>query len=125
MWLTTPESEVAPLPRKKLLAAGSEQTVRSRVISGKPARMLRTKWTDAREQPDCPGFLPLPLQGMLTQEAHLQIAHSDNEELAFYPCGQTIGLCNDERDCRSVVAAMVGEYIDTVERLAHALDTQE
>lgn len=125
VWLTTPESEVAPLPKKKLLAAGSEHTVRSRVISGKPARMLRTKWTDAWEQPDCPGFLPLPLQGMLAQEAHLRIARSDNEELAFYPCGQAIGLCNDERDCRSVVAGMVDEYIDTVERLAQALGTHD
>ena len=47
VWLTTPESEVAPLPKKKLLAAGSDATVRSRVISGKPARMLRSGWTDA------------------------------------------------------------------------------
>lgn len=123
VWLTTPESEVGPLPKRKLLAAGSDQTVRSRVISGKPARMLRSAWTDAWEAPDCPGFLPLPLQGILTQEAHLRIARSNNEELAFYPCGQTIGLCNDERDCRSVIADMVSEYVDTVERLGRTLDT--
>jgi NAD(P)H-dependent flavin oxidoreductase YrpB (nitropropane dioxygenase family) len=121
VWLTTPESEVEPLPKKKLLAAGSDQTVRSRVISGKPARMLRSRWTDAWEAPDCPGFLPLPLQGMLTQEAHLRIGRSNNEELAFYPCGQTIGMCNDERDCRTVIADMVNEYIDTVERLGQSL----
>jgi len=122
VWLTTPESEVEPLPKKKLLAAGSDATVRSRVISGKPARMLRSRWTEAWEQPDCPGFLPLPLQGMLTQEAHLRIARSGNEELAFYPCGQTIGMCNDERDCRTVVGDMVREYVDTVERLGRTLD---
>ena len=121
VWLTTPESEVAPLPRRKLLAADSGQTVRSRVISGKPARMLRSAWTDAWEKPDCPGFLPLPLQGILTQEAHLRIARANNEQLAFYPCGQAIGMCNDERDCRSVIADMVNEYVDTVERLGRAL----
>jgi NAD(P)H-dependent flavin oxidoreductase YrpB (nitropropane dioxygenase family) len=125
VWLTTPESEVAPLPKKKLLAAGSDATVRSRVISGKPARMLRSGWTDAWESPDCPGFLPLPLQGMLTQEAHLRIARSENEELAFYPCGQTVGLCNDERDCRTVIADMLNEYVDTVERLGRSLAGDE
>ncbi|MBK7727755.1 MAG: nitronate monooxygenase [Gammaproteobacteria bacterium] len=121
VWLTTPESEVAPLPRRKLLAAGSDATVRSRVISGKPARMLRSGWTDAWEAPDCPGFLPLPLQGMLTHEAHRRIARSQNEALAFYPCGQTIGLCNDERDCRTVIADMLNEYVATVERLGSSL----
>jgi len=125
VWLTTPESEVEPLPKKKLLAAGSDQTVRSRVISGKPARMLRSKWTDAWEARDCPGFLPLPLQGMLTQEAHLRIARANDEELAFYPCGQTIGMCNDERDCRSVITDMVTEYIDTVERLGQSLAAED
>jgi len=121
VWLTTPESDVAPTPKKKLLAAGSDDTVRSRVISGKPARMLRTAWTDAWEAKDSPGFLPLPLQGMLVQEPHLRILRSRNEELAFYPCGQTIGHCNDERDCKTIMADMVHEYVETVERLGQSL----
>lgn len=121
VWLTSPESEVDPLAKKKLLAATSNDTVRSRVISGKPARMLRTPWTDAWEAKDCPGFLPLPLQGMLTQEAHLRIVRSHNEELAFHPCGQTVGLCNDERDCKTIISDMVHEYVDTVERLGRSL----
>ena len=125
VWLTTPESDVEPLPKQKLLAAGSGETVRSRVISGKPARMLRSAWTDAWEAKDCPGFLPLPLQGMLVQEAHLRIAKARHPDLAFYPCGQTVGLCNDERDCRSIVRGMVEEYVETVERLAASMNEDE
>lgn len=124
VWLTTRESEVEPAQRKKLLAATSNDTVRSRVISGKPARMLRSEWTDAWEKKDCPGFLPLPLQGMLVQEAHLRIARSQKDELVFYPCGQTVGLCNEERDCRSVIGGMLEEYVATVERLAQTLEAQ-
>ena len=121
VWLGTPESDVEPLPKQKLLAAGSGDTVRSRVISGKPARMLRSEWTDAWEAKDCPGFLPLPLQGLLVQDAHLRIARAKRQELSFYPCGQSIGQCNDERDCRSVINDMMNEYVDTVERLAGSL----
>ncbi len=125
VWLTTPESEVEPLPRKKLLAADSGDTVRSRMLSGKPARMLRSDWTDAWETPDCPGFLPLPLQGMLVHEANLRIVRARHEGLAFYPCGQVIGQCNDERDCRAVIEGMLGAYAETLERLGaqlHAAD---
>ena len=86
---------------------------------------MRSAWTDAWEAKDCPGFLPLPLQGMLVQEAHLRIAKARHPDLAFYPCGQTVGLCNDERDCRSIVRGMVEEYVETVERLAASMNEDE
>lgn len=122
VWLTTPESEVGPLPRKKLLAATSEDTVRTRMLSGKPARMLRSKWTDAWDDANCPGFLPMPLQGMLVQEANLRIDRAGNEELAFYPTGQAVGMTNDERDCKTIVFEMINDYIAAVERLNQTLD---
>jgi NAD(P)H-dependent flavin oxidoreductase YrpB (nitropropane dioxygenase family) len=121
VWLTTPESEVEPLPRKKLLAATSEDTVRTRMLSGKPARMLRSKWTDEWDSAECPGFLPMPLQGMLVQEANLRIARAGNEELAFYPTGQVVGMTNDERDCKTIVFEMINDYIEAVERLNKTL----
>ena len=65
IWLTVAESDMAPLVVEKLLAAPSSQTVRSRALSGKPARQLRTEWTDAWERPDSPGYLPMPMQFML------------------------------------------------------------
>ena len=56
IWLTVAESDMTPLVLEKLLEADSTQTVRSRALSGKPARQLRTEWTDAWERPDCPGL---------------------------------------------------------------------
>ena len=46
----------------------SRDTVRSRAMTGKPARQLRTAWTDAWERPDAPETLPMPLQGILYGE---------------------------------------------------------
>ena len=124
VWLTAPESEVSPLPKSKLLNATSEDTVQSRVISGKPARMLRSKWTDEWETNECPGFLPMPLQGMLVQEAHLRIEKSQNEDLSFYPTGQIVGMMNEEKSCRSIVYDMMNEYIETIEGLHHLLEVE-
>jgi len=122
VWLTTPESEVAPLQKKKLLAATSHDTVRTRMLSGKPARILRSTWTDEWDSEDCPGFLPMPLQGMLVMDANLRIDKAQHPDLAFYPTGQAVGMTNDERDCRSVVFEMINEYIEAVEQLNKTLE---
>ncbi len=70
IWLTTTEADLhSPALTRKLLAAGSGDTVRSRALTGKPARQLRTAWTDAWDDPAGPGTLPMPLQGLLVAEA--------------------------------------------------------
>ncbi len=74
IWLTVAESDMTPLVIEKLLAADSTQTVRSRALSGKPARQLRTEWTDAWDRPDCPGYLPMPLQYMLVADVMARVA---------------------------------------------------
>ena len=42
-------------------------------MTGKPARQLRTPWTEAWDGPDSPGPLPMPLQFMLTADAQARI----------------------------------------------------
>ena len=51
VWLTTHEAETSPVIREKFLAATSADTRRSRSLTGKPARMLRSAWTDAWDEP--------------------------------------------------------------------------
>ena len=43
VWLTTEEAETHPAVKEKFLAATSADTVRSRSLTGKPARMLRSR----------------------------------------------------------------------------------
>ncbi|MBW8710631.1 MAG: nitronate monooxygenase, partial [Mycobacterium sp.] len=67
VWLTTEEAETAPHTVQKFLAATSRDTVRSAGRTGKPARQLKSDWTDAwlpNEGGQKP--LPLPLQSMLS-----------------------------------------------------------
>ena len=65
IWLTVAESSTGGAALDNLLAATSRDTVRSRAMTGKPARQLRTGWTDAWERSDTPDPLPMPLQGIV------------------------------------------------------------
>ena len=61
VWLMTKESEVSAAMQEKFAAASSRDTVRSKSRTGKPARQLRSAWTDAWASGDSPGPLPMPL----------------------------------------------------------------
>src|SRR6202022_1661294 len=54
VWLTTLEADTEPQVRRKLLAASSSGTVRSRAYTGKPTRVLRSSWTDEWDRPGAP-----------------------------------------------------------------------
>jgi NAD(P)H-dependent flavin oxidoreductase YrpB (nitropropane dioxygenase family) len=118
IWLTTAESDMQPMVVEKLLAATSRDTVRSRCMTGKPARQLRTGWTDAWEAEDAPGFLPMPLQYLATAEAQRRIGRSNNREFVGIPVGQIVGSMNAVRPVKDVIFQMVEEFIEASERVA-------
>ena len=122
VWLTTEEAETHPVVKEKFLRATSRDTVRSRSLTGKPARMLRSAWTEAWSDPANPAPLPMPLQPRLVREAQARIARSAHkspgaEELINYFVGQVVGSMNHVKSVRSVVEELVQDYADTMERL--------
>lgn len=122
MWLTVTEADTNPTALENMLAATSRDTVRSRAMTGKPARQLRTKWTEAWEGPDSPGTLPMPLQGILHQEAGRRTIRANSRELVGFPVGQIVGRLNKVRATKDVMREMVEEWIETTERLAAVLE---
>ncbi len=123
IWLTVAEADTGPLVMEKLLAAGSRDTVRSRSLTGKPARQLRTAWTDAWERDDSPGFLPMPLQFMLVSDAYSRIGRSQDREMIGAPVGQIVGQMNQVRPVRDVMFDLVDEYVTAAERIARVSAT--
>ena len=122
VWLTTEEAETHPVVKEKFLKASSRDTIRSRSLTGKPARQLRSAWTDAWSDPANPDPLPMPLQPRLTREAQARIsrvAHKNEgaQQLINYFVGQVVGSMNHVKSVRNVVEEMVQEYADTMERL--------
>jgi NAD(P)H-dependent flavin oxidoreductase YrpB (nitropropane dioxygenase family) len=127
VWLTTAEAETHPVVKEKFLAARSSDTTRSRSITGKPARQLKSAWTDAWDGPGSPGPLPMPLQPLLTDYALHRIrraAAAGNPgavQLVNYFVGQVVGSLDAVRPARQVLHEMIEEYVDTVAGLAGGL----
>ncbi|HET8583258.1 MAG TPA: nitronate monooxygenase [Jatrophihabitans sp.] len=118
-WLTTAEYHLGDndAMQRALVAAGSDQTVRARIYSGKPARLLRTRWTDAWTEPGAPDPLPMPLQNLLVADAHRRIAAADDPSVIAMPVGQIVGRMNTVRPVAELMADLVAEFDDTVARL--------
>jgi NAD(P)H-dependent flavin oxidoreductase YrpB (nitropropane dioxygenase family) len=118
VWLTTEEAETHPAVKEKFLAASSSDTVRSRSSTGKPARQLKSAWTDAWDGPDGLAPLPMPLQPMLVNEARRRIARAANQpgsgarELVTYFVGQVVGALDAVRPARRVLLDMVEEWVE-------------
>ncbi|MGB7237283.1 MAG: nitronate monooxygenase family protein [Rhodococcus sp. (in: high G+C Gram-positive bacteria)] len=123
-WLTAAEYRLGARHEGKpsamqeaLLTATSSDTVRTRIYSGKPARLLRTKWTDAWDKPDAPKPLPMPLQNILVSEAHQRINEAENPEVVAMPVGQIVGRMNQILPVADIVAELVAGYESAVDRL--------
>lgn len=122
VWLGTVESEVSPELKRKLFAATSSDTVRSRCNTGKPTRRIVSEWVRAWESPEAPKTLPMPLQSMLTNEALERIYKYKPDALLTYPAGQIVGHLRDETTVKQVVYDMLAEFSDTLDRMNDAVD---
>ncbi|MCG7209773.1 MULTISPECIES: nitronate monooxygenase [Streptomyces] len=118
VWLTVTEADLSsPAVTRKLLAAGSGDTVRSRALTGKPARQLRTEWTDAWDDPQGPGTLPMPLQGLLVADALTRIQKYEVEPLLGTPVGQIVGRMTGERSVQAVFDDLTRGFEQAVDRI--------
>jgi NAD(P)H-dependent flavin oxidoreductase YrpB (nitropropane dioxygenase family) len=104
--------------QRALLGAGSSDTVRTRIYTGKPARLLKTKWTEAWDGEEAPDPLPMPLQNLLVAEAHDRINRADDPAVVSMPVGQIVGRMNEIRPVADVMAALLREARETLTRLA-------
>jgi len=117
IWLATAENDTSQVVTEKLINARSSDTVRSRSMTGKPARQLRTAWTEAWEAPESPGPLPMPLQFILWSYAMRRIGRANANELVGMPVGQIVSRMNSVRTAKEVVLDMINEYVDVTERM--------
>lgn len=103
--------------RRALLAATSADTVRTRIFSGKPARLVKSRWTQAWAEAGAPDPLPMPLQNLLVGQAHQRIVAADDPEVVAMPVGQIVGRMNESRPVADIIAELVREGDNTIDRL--------
>jgi NAD(P)H-dependent flavin oxidoreductase YrpB (nitropropane dioxygenase family) len=124
-WLTTEEYRLGTRQaalQGVLIEAGSSDTVRTRIYSGKPARLLKTKWTEAWAAPDAPPPLPMPLQNLLVSEAHHRMMYADDPKAIAMPVGQIVGRMNQVRTVADAMRELLREVDATAVRLEELFD---
>jgi NAD(P)H-dependent flavin oxidoreductase YrpB (nitropropane dioxygenase family) len=124
VWLATPEAETSEIFREKMIEASSRDAVRTKVRTGKPARQLRSSWTEAWERdPSSPGALPMPLMSLVSENALRsadRAAAAGNvkaREMVTYFVGQGVGLVDSVRPAGQVVQDFKADFLEAVERL--------
>ncbi|MFM1991598.1 MAG: hypothetical protein RJA99_4555 [Pseudomonadota bacterium] len=122
LWLATDEYAIHPILLKKLIAAGSEDTVVTRSESGKTFRQLKSAWSDEWAAPDAPRPLAMPFQDVLVGDLLGAIDDHEIEPLMHYAVGQGVAwihgrervadvyarLLDDTRAALAPLAAMAG-----------------
>jgi len=124
VWLATIESETSETFREKMIAASSRDAIRSKSRTGKPARQLRSTWTDAWDRaPESPGALPMPLQSIISRDAFNSIDRSaaggnaKARELVSYFVGQGVGLIDSVKSAGAVVQEFKEDFAEAIEHM--------
>ncbi|HIG61565.1 MAG TPA: nitronate monooxygenase [Gammaproteobacteria bacterium] len=121
LWLTVEEATSQPAQKESYLNATSEDTVRSRAWTGKPARLIKNQWTDLWDDVSTPKPLGMPMQFMVSADARRRTERyagiAKTQAVAMNPAGQVIGQFNQVESCRAVMYRLLTEYADTLERL--------
>ena len=119
LWLTVEEAAGQPAQKASYLNATSEDTVRSRSWTGKHARLIRNRWTEAWDADDSPEPLGMPMQFMVSADARrrteMYAGVEKTQNVAMNPAGQVIGQINQIESCRDVVYRLLEEYVEALD----------
>lgn len=127
VWLASPEAETTEVFRKKMVEAGSRDTIRSRHRTGKFSRQLRSEWHERWENAGLPA-LPMPLMSLLAEPVLRAIdaaavgGNATAQALSSYWVGQGLGLLKDQRGVASIVQDFKADFAGGFETLAASFD---
>ena len=108
-WLTSREHAFNEILLRQVLAAKGEDTVISKAHSGKPARLIRSGWTNEWDAPGAPKPLPMPFHQVLTGELLAAVEEHGIEALAYTGAGQGVGWFNELKTVAEIVDRLVTE----------------
>ncbi len=105
-FLATEEAGIPDYQKKALVDGYDQSTVVSRSISGKPARLLRTKWTDLwseiEQEP-----LPMPFQSAVSGPVMVAAEAAERADIYAGFCGQGLGMIHGVREAGEVLRDIV------------------
>ena len=110
-WLLSEEHQghMHPVNTRKLIDAGSGDTVITRSESGKTFRQVRTGWSQAWEAEGAPEPLKMPYQDVLVGDLLGAIEEHDIEPLIHSGAGQSIGYFDEVKPVAAIMDELVTE----------------
>ena len=116
-WLFSVEHQnhMHPVNTKKLIEAGSGDTVITRSESGKTFRQIRTGWSQAWEAENAPAPLKMPYQDVLVGDLLGAIEEHDIEPLIHSGAGQSVGYFDEVRSVSVILNALRDDAIRAIQ----------
>ena len=105
-FLATEEAGIERFQKEAITESGDTDTVVSRSLTGKPARMIRNKWADAWVQAGKEP-LPMPYQSMISGPVMASGIKAERKDVIPGFAGQGIGLIDSIRPAAEVMRDLV------------------
>ncbi|WP_257838494.1 nitronate monooxygenase family protein [Phenylobacterium sp. J426] len=114
-FLATEEAGIHQFQKEALVESGDTDTVVSKSVTGKPARLVRNKWAqawvDAGKEP-----LPMPYQSMISGPVLAAATQAERKDIAPGFAGQGLGLIRQIRPAREVLEDLVRSAEESLTR---------
>ncbi len=114
-FLATEEAGIEHYQKEVIAESGDDDTMVSRSVTGKPARLIRNKWSqawvDAKKEP-----LPMPYQSMVAGPVLAAGTAAKRKDIAPGFAGQGMGLIKAVRPAADVMADLAADAEDALGR---------
>lgn len=107
-FLATTEAGLAPYQKQAIVDSNEENTIVSRCVTGKPARLIRSKWTQAWADSGLEA-LPMPFQSMISGPVLASGMAAGRGDIVPGFAGQGIGMIHEIRPAADVLRDMITE----------------
>ncbi len=122
-FLATPEANIPDYQKAELVGARDRDTIVSRSVTGKPARMLRAGWAELYERGEVEA-LPMPLQSVVSTPVLASAEAHERADVFRGFSGQGVGLIDALLPAGDIVERLVAETAELLDGIA-TLDVVE
>lgn len=106
VFLATEEASIPTFQKEALLGAGDRDTIVSRSVTGKPARMIRGSWAELFDKGGVQA-MPMPLQSIVSGPVMAAAVAQGRADVWGGFAGQSVGLVKRIRPAGEVVEELV------------------
>ena len=108
-FLASEEAGIEPGQKQAIVDATEEGTVVSRAVTGKPARIIRSKWTDLWADDPEREPLPMPYQSQISRPVMVAANLAGRADVNPGFAGQGIGMVRSVRPAAEIMADFVSQ----------------